>query len=234
MVEDRGLPIGCLACPPDPPGISWVQIFAAVAEYDRDQIWFHLWDEALQEVSKLSVGVIQAISNHDWLTELMQESNFQVTNRVIFMEWNDRSIADTQHAPGSIRPFVESDIPAVLSIDSRAFKPTWRHSEDAFHAALMRTALARVCTIDGEIRGYQLSTANAFAVHLARLAVDPDWQGMGIASSLTLEVIEYSRRYGQSRVTVNTQADNLRSQDLYRRLGFRSSGQEFPLLEFQL
>jgi ribosomal protein S18 acetylase RimI-like enzyme len=33
---------------------------------------------------------------------------------------------------------------------------------------------------------------------------------------------------------LNTQADNLRSQDLYRRLGFRETGQRYPVFETAL
>lgn len=234
MAEDRGLPIGCLACPPDLPGISWLQIFTAVAEYNRDQVWRRLWKAVLQEAGRIGVQTIQAISSHEWLTGLLGASGFRETNRVLFMEWNDRDLEVSVDAGGASRPLLEADLPAVQSIDSRAFQPAWQHSEEAFHAALQRTAFSRVYVLHGKIRGYQLSTANAFAVHLARLAVDPQWQGRGIASTLILEVLNFSRQQGQSRVTVNTQADNLRSQDLYRRLGFRSSGQEFPLLEYLL
>lgn len=234
IAEDHGLPIGCLGCPSDLPGISWIHVFAAVAEYERNLIWTRLWESTRKEAANLGIDVVLAISSHDWMTELLLESEFKETNRVIFMEWNDHANEEKGSHMGSIRQMQEEDVPAVQMIDSKAFQPAWRHSETALRAALRRTALARVYTVKDEIKGYQLSTANAFAVHLARVAVDPDWQGKGIATTLVLEVLDYSRHHGQSRVTVNTQADNLRSQDLYRRLGFRSSEQEFPLLEVRL
>ena len=68
----------------------------------------------------------------------------------------------------------------------------------------------------------------------ARLAVDPASQGQGLATALVGDVLREFVRRGQDRLTVNTQEDNGRSRRLYRRLGFRETGDIFPVYQIDL
>jgi ribosomal protein S18 acetylase RimI-like enzyme len=70
--------------------------------------------------------------------------------------------------------------------------------------------------------------------HLARLAVLPDFQGMGIGSALVQDLLWYFRRRGAQRVTVNTQKDNLASLAVYRKAGFFLTGEEYPVFQYNI
>ena len=82
--------------------------------------------------------------------------------------------------------------------------------------------------------GYQLSTGTPIGAHLARLAVRPELQGRGLGAALVSDLIERIQNNGGTRVTVNTQADNMSSLALYHKLGFRRTGEQYPVYTFQV
>ncbi len=150
------------------------------------------------------------------------------------MAWETDLPEETPESPVELRSLAPSDVEAVAAVDHRAFQPIWRHSVEALHLALEQSTYARVASIDGEIVGYQICTATAFGAHLARLAVDPAAQHQGLGKILVTDVLRTFSERGYGRVTVNTQADNLSSQALYKHLGFEETGQVFPVFELAL
>ena len=92
-------------------------------------------------------------------------------------------------------------------------------------------ATATVVEVQNEIVGYQISTANARGGHLARLAIDPNYQGRGIGRVLLSDLLEQFSRWGSLNVTVNTQVDNVASLALYENAGFRRTGEIYPVYQ---
>ena len=82
---------------------------------------------------------------------------------------------------------------------------------------------------EGEIIGYQLTTPSAQGAHLARLAVRPAWQGQGIGAALVQNLIAYANQRNYRELTVNTQDNNLRSLQVYQRMGFIRSNTAYPV-----
>ena len=87
---------------------------------------------------------------------------------------------------------------------------------------------------DGQVLGYQLSTRNPLGAHLARLAVRPELQGRGMGRLLVADLIQQAERHGMYHLTVNTQSDNSASLALYKRIGFRETGERYPVYQFQV
>ncbi|MEK9164044.1 MAG: GNAT family N-acetyltransferase, partial [Chloroflexota bacterium] len=71
-------------------------------------------------------------------------------------------------------------------------------------------------------------------MHLARLAVLPDWQGRGVGRALLSGVVDHFDSAGTPMITVNTQHDNTASLKLYQLFGFENTGEHFPVWEFGL
>ncbi len=69
---------------------------------------------------------------------------------------------------------------------------------------------------------------------MARLAVLPEEQGHGVGAALVADLILHMQEAGGSKVTVNTQADNAASLALYGRLGFRRTGERYPVYTLQI
>jgi ribosomal protein S18 acetylase RimI-like enzyme len=88
--------------------------------------------------------------------------------------------------------------------------------------------------MNDEVVGYQISTRNPKAGHLARLAVDPIYQNQGIGSALLGDVLDRFQRQGLLQVTVNTQSENQASIELYQKLGFQQLEDIYPVYQYIL
>jgi ribosomal protein S18 acetylase RimI-like enzyme len=134
----------------------------------------------------------------------------------------------------SLRALAPPDLARIQHVDTSAFPLLWQNGRESLAAAMRQAVVATGAEVDGSLVAYQLTTASAFGAHLARLAVEPSFQGRGLGAGLVIDLIKQLQRRGYDSVTLNTQADNVRSQDLYRRLGFRETGQRYPVFELPL
>ncbi len=234
LATERGLPVGCLACPPDPKEVCWVRLFAVASPYDPKDVWLALWEPAARDAARRGVERAAVLCLPDWLAGILESSRFVEQDQVIFFEWETGPVDDLPSDPEGVEPIRSQDLPGVTRVDNRAFRLIWRHSEDTLRVALDQSAHATLIRIDGQIVAYQISTASAFGGHLARLAVLPEYQGQGLAAALVAGVLRHFRERGYPRVTVNTQQSNRRSIDLYLGLGFHSMDRSYPVYEKSL
>jgi ribosomal protein S18 acetylase RimI-like enzyme len=126
------------------------------------------------------------------------------------------------------------DLPAVHRLDAASFGRLWRNSLESLQLAFNQSACATVAEDETGLLGYQISTASPMGGHLARLAVSTQVQGRGIGYALVADLLDQFERRGAFRVTVNTQEDNLSSLSLYRRAGFRRTGETYPVYQYKL
>ncbi len=222
--------VGCLACTPECPRVAWVRLFASAGGRPLHRVWDRLWSSTEAAVMLCGVSVVAVLPTADWLPSLLDRSRFEHLHDVVLLEWPGR-VQPPAAAPavGSLRPMQPSDLADVTQADARAFAPLWQLSRPSLEAAVAQAAAASVIEVEGRAVGYQISTASALGAHLARLAVDPVYQGRGLGSALVADALRSLVRLGYSRVTVNTQSDNGPSIKLYARLGFRQTGQAYPV-----
>jgi ribosomal protein S18 acetylase RimI-like enzyme len=135
----------------------------------------------------------------------------------------------TEAAPARVRPAYRWDRRAVLDVDARAFEPMWRLDQPSLHEAISATPASRFRAARGgegrprrrgRVLGYAVSGHTGDQGYLQRLAVDPEAQRAGIGAALVVDCLQWMRRAGVSRVSVNTQEANSRAFSLYQRLGF--------------
>lgn len=234
LAFDRQLPVGWLACPPDPPEIAWIRGFAVARGLDLPSLWDRLWESVAEEAHSMGANSSAALLISDWLEPLLKGSGFRQTNTVIFLEWKLESHPEFRDSSAFIRPLLETDLEAVAQVDKKSFLPVWSHSREMLGEALEHASLATIFEKDDHVVGYQLSTLSVLGAHIARLAVDPEWQGKGIGKLLVADILETLSQKGIDHITVNTQADNPRSRSLYKGLGFNETGQVYPLYECDL
>ena len=84
------------------------------------------------------------------------------------------------------------------------------------------------------IVGYQITTGHGQRAHLARLAVHPLVQGRGAGKALLSGIFRTLIENGMSRLTVNTQSDNVNSLNLYQKIGFVRTGEQYPVYTFDV
>lgn len=234
LASEHGIPLAALACPPDPPGVAWIRLLTVASGYDLESSWRLLWRQAKDMLIEQAVERAAALSIPPWLPDLLNSAGFTQVDTVLFLEWPLAPPPAPPELHAQISPLQESDLAAVAELDVRAFNPLWRHSLEALRMALEAASYARVVRSGDRLVAYQISTQSAHGGHLARLAVDPEEQGRGLATALVADVLRHFHGQHLDRVTVNTQGSNERGQGLYARFGFRRTGQEFPIFQHKL
>jgi ribosomal-protein-alanine N-acetyltransferase len=175
------------------------------------------------------------IGNDQWLTEpLLRDWDFSIQNSVVTYTKRDLSIPTRGNQQVHVRPAHPGDFPALVALDEAAFDPLWRYVSQTFAHALESLPYFVVAELAGQTIGYLFSSRQGDRGHLIRVAVHPDYQGLGVGARLLTEAIEFFRTEGVKIVTLNTQKDNTNSQRLYRHFGFRPMGEEALVLKRDL
>jgi ribosomal-protein-alanine N-acetyltransferase len=225
--------LSVLACPPDEDGICWLRLFAVAPEYSIYQAWNSLWVPAVAWLQdNTTVQSINCLVVQNVFEDLLKKAGLIRCYDVIVLVWDilqakwaeiDKEI--------SVRSMHEEDIPRVYEIDGNAFETIWRNSLGQLRIALIEACFATVAVVNNEIVGYQISTRNPRAGHLARLAVDPIFQNQGVGSALLGDLLDRFQRQGLVQVTVNTQSINQASIELYQRFGFQQLDEIYPVYQ---
>ncbi|MCP5033371.1 MAG: GNAT family N-acetyltransferase [Actinomycetia bacterium] len=131
----------------------------------------------------------------------------------------DRKPPEPTHRLRNGRPWHRNK---VLDIDARAFDQFWQFDKFSLREARRATPTNRfVVSSEAEgIAGYAVTGRAAGRGYLQRLAVDPNFQGRGIGTSLVHDCLQWLHRKGVGMALVNTQERNRRALALYERLGF--------------
>jgi ribosomal-protein-alanine N-acetyltransferase len=211
--------------------VAWIRVVCLALGVDVSGAWEALWGRAAEQLQGDGVRHAACLVSGNWQKRLLENSGFHETNTVIFFERSTRRIPRTSSPEATLRPLLATDLERVTEVDHLAFGRLWRASRETLELALRQAADAAVAVIEGRVVGYQLTTLSALGAHLARLAVEPAWQGRGLGSALVAGMLERLASRGATRITLNTQADNRASQELYRRLGFQQSGDRLPVYE---
>jgi [ribosomal protein S18]-alanine N-acetyltransferase len=232
VAESGGEPVAAFACPPDPPGVAWLRLFADSERVPLAEAWHVLWEAARAELAGKG-AVVAAIVLQEWLQVLLVESGFSNRQNIVMLERDLPSTGPVVPPEGvSLRTMLPYDLPVVAEVDAAAFDPVWQNSLPALNRAFPQAMLATVAETAGGVIGYQISTRNPFGCHLARLAVRPGSQKHGVGQALVVDLVDQLAQRGISRITVNTQSDNRTSLALYKRLGFEETGEQYPVYEY--
>jgi len=235
VLENQGQVVAALGCPPDPPSVAWVRLFANSGMIPVQESWQRLWDRAHSELTHKGQYITAAIALHEWLHDLLLSSGFVSRQSIVMLERDGGPPTEMVLPPEiSLRAMMPFDLPAVAEVDGSAFELLWQNTLPVFERAYPQAEWATVVETEGQVIGYQLSTRNPLGVHLARLAVRPALQGKGLGYALVADLIQQVGRRGLSHLTVNTQSDNATSLALYQRLGFHETRERYPVYQLQV
>ena len=223
-----------LACPPEVDGVAWVRLFVYSGHWSPQNAWSMLWSTAKVDVAAAGGAKVAAIAMQPWFQRVLAASGFENRQQIVMLEWRYQPWVRSE-APGiRIRKMNEADLPAVEGIDSAAFDPLWRNPQTTLRAAFSQAMSASVAETERGIVGYQITTGGGTRAHLARLAVHPSTQGRGVAYHLVSDLLTRLTNHGVGKLSVNTQSDNFSSLKLYQKLGFRRTGEQYPVFVFDV
>lgn len=233
VVERNGDILAALACPPDPPDVAWIRLFAVSSEISVEKAWEELWPVAQAQLAESTAQIsAAAIPLQHWFRKVLEENNFVHTNNVVVLTWKGGALPEVaKPAAAMIRLMNYDDLTQVEMVDTVAFGNVWQNSQSCLEVAFRQASIATVAEISGEVAGYQISTITAMGGHLARLAVKPKFQGLGVGYALVCDMLSQFERRNVGNVTVNTQDDNMISLSLYQKAGFSRSGEKFPVFQ---
>ena len=223
-----------LACPPEAPNMFWIRLFVFSGQWNSENAWTLLWQTARAEIVNAGGEKVAAIAMQPWFQAALAGSGFENRQQIVMLEWRYQPWVRSE-APGMrIRKMNEADLSAVEGIDSAAFDPLWRNPQATLRAAFSQAMSASVAEAEGGIVGYQITTGGGTRAHLARLAVHPAMQGRGVAHHLVSDLLTRLTHHGIGKLSVNTQSDNFSSLKLYQKLGFRRTGEQYPVFVFDV
>jgi ribosomal protein S18 acetylase RimI-like enzyme len=236
VLEKNGRVAAVMACPPDPPGVAWLRVFACGPKTNPTNAWEQLWPEVYAQFKDMPGISIAAIPLQQWFCDLLVTQGFKHEHDVVALVWEsmDERGQPEVNCSSTIRPMTADDLEHIQDIDMAAFGPIWRNSLDSLQLAFDQAAVATVAENDTGLVGYQISTPSPVGAHLARLAVHPDAQRQGIGYALVRDLLRHYEAMPMRKVSVNTQDTNQRSLTLYEKAGFRRTKESFPVFQFQI
>lgn len=236
VLKENGKIIAALACPPDPPHVAWIRLFASAYHVQISRTWDVLWQTTLRQLKqKPEVEWVAAIPLQNWFSQLLEKDNFEFSHHILMLSCDGLILPDNPvHPDIHIRPMSMDDLEAVSRIDLNSFSPLWQISPEYIRIAFQQANLATVAEFCGDVAGFQISTSTSAGGHLARLAVNPSVQGHGIGYALLYDLIYQFRRRGAQTITVNTQENNQASLALYQKAGFQFTGEKYPVFQLSM
>jgi ribosomal-protein-alanine N-acetyltransferase len=122
-----------------------------------------------------------------------------------------------------IREVKEEDLDKIVEIENLSFKDPW--SRFSFSAEL-RNPFSKiyVAAVGNNLVGYIILWEFSELLHIANIAVHPDFRRRGIGGKLLEKAIFYAKELGVGGITLEVRASNGVAQRFYEKNGFRKMG----------
>jgi ribosomal-protein-alanine N-acetyltransferase len=122
-----------------------------------------------------------------------------------------------------IRALRLADLTDVEGIERRAYPTPW--SRSMFASELGKPTSVCLGAFEGDqLVGYVVNSRYVDAWHVMNVAVDPDYQGRGIATQLLERLFELTADDGRDGYTLEVRVSNAIAIQLYEKLGFEARG----------
>jgi [ribosomal protein S18]-alanine N-acetyltransferase len=127
-----------------------------------------------------------------------------------------------------LRAMQRTDLVQVHALEERIFPTPW--SKKSYQFELERNSVSEQWVIetgheeDSEIVAYTVCWKLGDEIHIANLAVAPEFRRLGLAKRLLTHVLFRAGTEGLHSATLEVRAGNLAAQSLYESFGFRMVG----------
>lgn len=130
--------------------------------------------------------------------------------------------ADEALRDASLRPMRETDLDAIMRIETRAYPFPW--TLGIFRDCMRADYPMWVQERGGEIIGYGVLSIAADEAHVLNLCTAPGYEGQGLGQRMLQALLRIARGHGAQRVFLEVRPSNPRAIELYDRSGFNEIG----------
>ncbi|GAB4339492.1 MAG: ribosomal protein S18-alanine N-acetyltransferase [Calditrichia bacterium] len=119
-----------------------------------------------------------------------------------------------------IRPMQTGDLDRVAELEAQIFSDPWSRSSFEFEVKHNRFSFPVVLEKDGELVGYAVVWKMFEELHVANIAISPDYQGQGLGEYLLQEILKDPGICQYALLEVRE--SNYRAIRLYEKYGFKT------------
>ena len=179
-----------------------------------------------REASSYNAKSIAIIDPHAEIVDILLKSGFKLFNSVSMLQCQCISISNFNNVV-QLKKIKKKDFPTILKIDDKCFLKFWKVSGGDIKRIFndpKRKVYAYLAIYGERYVGYIMGGGNREEGNIGRIAVLPDFQGLGIGRQMLATVLHKMRADGIQRVNIHTQFDNEKANALYKDFGFRETG----------
>lgn len=123
-----------------------------------------------------------------------------------------------------IRPVTMADVDAIYEIETKVFYSGWTRNNISAELYNNRHTEGYVLTCEGDIIGYYFAWHISEESSLNNLAIDPDYQGLGLASVLMQHLVARIQANQTKETYLEVSTRNDKAIALYEKFGFSIVG----------
>jgi len=228
--------VACLAAAADPPPAAWIRLAAASKSVNHETVFVDMIQAVRTQLQLDGNTELAWLSAKRWPDDWFSNMGFELANWIITYVKFGLPEPNTFISPFRIRAAALKDLEELAAIEEAAFEPLWRHSIESLRSAFVQAACFDAAYLEDRLVGFHYSVRGIDddTVHLVRITVHPEAQRSGVGSALMESAFESYRQQGFVNITLNTQLDNLASDHLYEKFGFRKLGEHIPMWVMKL
>ena len=212
-------------------GMAWTRILTVERQTEKTILQDTL-SNLYPQLVEAGVARLHILCTQEWTVDLARNMGWQYLEDIITMARLPKAdpVLQADEDPNiTIKPAYPEHLREICQIDHASFGAPWQMTYEEFRRAHSVSSSTTIAVQDQQILGYQISTRNNNKGHLARLGVAPDTQSRGVGTLLLSDLLYRFHKRGINTMTVNTQASNVRSQQLYEKFSFQRTGFDLPV-----
>src|SRR5687768_16095162 len=91
VLQDGERIVATLACPEDPPHVSWIRLFGYLPHLSGPEAWRALWDVAHADIASAGGSQVAAIVVKTWFQKFLLSNGFEIKQNIILLELKDEN-----------------------------------------------------------------------------------------------------------------------------------------------
>lgn len=215
---------------PETENFAWLRFFYSLRDGQHSRYFHDLLAHSTSWLRQEGIRNLYSLGGTPWLETLLNNNSFVPESQLVNFS------RDAEHLPAIttsddwyIREMTHADLHEVLKIDQLCFDEPWQLNRESLYRCYYASARSSLLVRSGEVAAYQVSTRMFDQVHLARIAVLPEYRGLGFARALISDVFNHFKDTAEITFSVNTQIENKSSIMLYQQNGFKLEELKIPV-----